>query len=330
MHSFTILHTLLFIIGHAFAAYDDSAKTNLAVYWGQNSLKLSEPDPNAQGRLSKYCADPDVDIIIIAFISALNNAKGEIELNLANQLWYAQGGQPYPAPKTGADIKTCQTTNQKTILLSFGGAETAADKGYASDDEAKAGAKKIWEMFGPKTAASGIRPFDDAVVDGFDFDFEDETAVFASRHRDAFIKELSSLARAAETAVGKKFYFSAAPECTQKNSLMSSIKYDMVFVQFYNNPTCDVRKYQQGESANTFFNQWDEIANSNSTKFFVGLPGFSSAATNGGYVSPENLTGYLKPALSLTNMAGAMVWDASQAWANDMYHKKVNTALVSK
>jgi len=329
MYSTTILHTLLFIIGHAFAAYDNSSKTNLAVYWGQNSLHIESPDPKAQGPLSQYCADTDVDIIIIAFISALNNANGEVELNLANQLWYTPGGQPYPAPITGADIKTCQSNNQKTILLSFGGSQTGTEKGYASDEEAKTGAKKIWDMFGPKTASSGVRPFGDAVVDGFDFDFEDEAGVFASRHRDAFIKELSSIAKAAETAGGKKFYFSAAPECMQKNSLISSIKYDMIFVQFYNNPTCDVRKYQSGESAYTYFTQWDEIAKANGTKFFVGLPGFESAATNGGYVSPTNLTGYLKQAHSLPNMAGAMVWDASQAWANDLYHKKVNTALAS-
>jgi chitinase len=329
MHSTTILHTLLFIIGHAFAAYDNSSKTNLAVYWGQNSLGLKSPDPKAQGPLSQYCADEDVDIIIIGFISALVGSKGEIELNLANQLNWSEGAQPYPAPQTGADIKTCQKTNNKTILLSFGGQEKNLDKGYTSDSEAQAGAKKIWDMFGPKTTTSSVRPFDDAVVDGFDFDFEDTAENFASRHRDAFIKELSSLVKAEETTAGKKFYFSAAPECMQKNSLISSIKYDMVFVQFYNNPTCDVDKYQPGEATNTYFNQWDEIAKANGTKFFVGLPGFSSAALAGGYVSPTNLTGYLKQAHSLPNMAGAMVWDASQAWANELYHKKVNTALLS-
>src|SRR5438477_3751667 len=62
-----------------------------------------------------------------------------------------------------ADIKTCQAAGKK-ILLSLGGA--AGSYGFTSDTQAQTFADTLWNLFGGGT--SSTRPFDDAIVDGFD------------------------------------------------------------------------------------------------------------------------------------------------------------------
>lgn len=84
------------------------------------------------------------------------------------------------------DIKTCQAAG-KTILLSIGGA-TYSEGGFTSTTAATAGAQLIWETFGPDSNSSALRPFGDAVVDGFDFDFEATVSNMAT-----FGNELRSL-----------------------------------------------------------------------------------------------------------------------------------------
>lgn len=49
----------------------------------------------------------------------------------------------------------------------------------------------IWETFGPDSKSSALRPFGDAVVDGFDFDFEATVSNMAT-----FGNELRSLMNA--------------------------------------------------------------------------------------------------------------------------------------
>jgi chitinase len=315
MFSLTILSTLLFFISQSFAGFDASAKTNVAVYWGQNSIGTTDGD--AQGPLADYREENNgVDIIVIVFVTAINNADGKVQLNLANQL---SAEIPPHTPATAEGIKACPD-NGKTDLLSIAGAKTYSERGYASKDAAEAGANTIWKMFGPKqTSDTTNRPFDNGVVDGFDFDLEVDKTVFEDRYMGAFITILKSLATA-ETL------FSAAPQCQGENIIDGSITYDMLFVQFYNHPACEL----SAASPTPSFSQWNDWANGNSTKFFVGLPaGLKAAGT--GYVSPDQLATYLKPS-DFSNMAGAMLWDASQSWANKdangmMYHKKVKSAL---
>jgi chitinase len=129
------------------------------------------------------------------------------------------------------DIKTCQS-NGKKILLSIGGA-TYSEGGFSSSDAAVAGANHLWEVFGPQQSGSSApRPFDDAVIDGFDFDFEataNNIAPFASQLRSLMDADAS-----------KTFYLSAAPQCPYPDAYDSSFmqgatSLDLVWVQFYNN-----------------------------------------------------------------------------------------------
>jgi chitinase len=94
----------------------------------------------------------------------------------------------------------------------------------------------------------------------------------------------------------------------------------MVLVQFYNNDVCDVR-------AGFNFEKWNDWARNKSTVFLVGLPAKQQAAPAGGYVPTEQLGAVMKKAKGGERMGGAMLWDASQAWWNDGYHRKVKEAL---
>lgn len=93
-------------------------------------------------------------------------------------------------------------------MLSVGGA-TYTEGGFSSSTAAVAAAQNVWAMFGPSQPGSTVnRPFGDAVVDGFDFDFESYTQNMAP-----FGSELRDLMNAATAAGGKRYYLSAAPQC---------------------------------------------------------------------------------------------------------------------
>jgi chitinase len=325
MHACSILYALSVFVSQAFADYNASSNSNMAISWGQNSINIRE-GPGAQERLATYCADVNIGIVIISFVPVLVDVKGMLELNLANQLLRTTDDiQPYPAANTRDDIKECQNKG-KTILLSFGGAEATAEQGYKNNSHAESGAEAVWNMFGPSNGSSNAtheRPFGDAVVDGFDFDFEVTDEFLKVKHLDTFVKNLSELAK--DTSNSKKFYLTAIPECTPKNTLTSLVDvFDMWFVQFYNNEPCNIRS----STSDTAFSQWATWAEGNKTKFFVGLSAGPTAAQPASFAPPgKTLSGFLSKAQSHNSMAGAMLWDASQAWNNSNYHQSVKNAL---
>jgi chitinase len=167
--------------------FSAKSSSNVAVYWGQNSYGQGTGDL-AQQRLADYCADTNVDIIPLAFLYQMTTGLGgEPVINFANQgnnCTAFNGTALLDCPQIGDDITTCQNQYNKTILLSIGGA-TYTEGGFSSSDLANATAKQMWETFGPtsssttsnsttkrQSAAAVDRPFGNATVDGFDFDFE--------------------------------------------------------------------------------------------------------------------------------------------------------------
>jgi chitinase len=50
------------------AAFDNSSKKNVAMYWGQGS---------GQAPLSELCANPNVDIVNIAFVNEFPKQRGD-------------------------------------------------------------------------------------------------------------------------------------------------------------------------------------------------------------------------------------------------------------
>lgn len=209
-------------------------------------------------RKADLISDTNVDIIPMAFLTQLRNTPSLNFANSQNDCPLFPGTSLIDCSSTiGEDIKTCQQQYGKKILLSIGGA-TYTEGGFSSADEATAAADNIWAMFGPAAAnttpvanasfsssyrrrqevgnprlskrqAAALRPFGDAVLDGFDFDFESTVTnmvPFASRLRTLMDGDAS-----------KQYYFSAAPQCPYPdladNELLSSdVKFDAVFVRY--------------------------------------------------------------------------------------------------
>jgi chitinase len=259
----TLFLFLLAFLPTTLAWFDPSSPNNLAIYWGQNSAGRK----TTQSRLITYCDNPHLDIIILSFLTRFNSTldPGNPVLNFANQ-GLAEKGDPvkctlfpgselFKCPELEEDIQLCQKKMGKTVLLSFGG-DAYTEGGFKSEEDAVEMAGRVWKMFGPPTPPHSpsdafhpysrspgspsskdlLRPFGHASVDGFDFDFEGPNL-----HSLPFAKELRRLMDeyTAGAGKGRKFFLSAAPQCSYPDvwmkSIMEGAELDMVFVQFYNN-----------------------------------------------------------------------------------------------
>lgn len=265
---------------------------NVALYWGQNSFGDQQP-------LGYYCDSDDFDIVIVSFL----NDFPELGLNLANQCGDTFSSGLLHCPAVGADIKTCQQKG-KTVLLSLGG--IYGTYGFNDDQEGEDFATVLWNKFGG--GSDDERPFDDAVVDGFDFDFENQnqvgTVAFATALRALYAEDPS-----------KQYYLSASPQCVYPDAsvgdVLANVPLDFAFIQFYNN-VC---------SLDGSFN-WDawqlfaETAPNPDIQLFVGLPGGPSSATSG-YVDLATVEEQVNDSiLSSCNFGGFLLWDASSATNN--------------
>lgn len=225
-----------------------------------------------------------------------------------------------------SDIKACQAKG-KTILLSIGGA-TYSEGGFQTADAATAGAKLIWSTFGPSSNDSTPRPFGDAVVDGFDFDFESTVS-----NMEVFGNELRSLMDADKS---NTYFLTAAPQCVYPDAadnamLNGAVSFDAIWVQFYNN-FCGVQNFKSGTNTQTAFNfdVWDKWAKETSknpdVKVILGVPANTGAAGSG-YLSASDLKPVIDYSATFSSFGGVMLWDASQAYANDGFLDGVRADL---
>ncbi|KAI5959040.1 CHT1 [Candida margitis] len=266
---------ILFILRFTFAS-------NIAAYWGQNA-------GGNQQSLGDYCSSSPADIIILSF---LNNFPS-ISLNFANQCSQTFGDGLLHCSQIGQDIKSCQNKG-KIILLSLGGA--TGNYGFSSDSDAKTFATTLWNKFGG--GQDNERPFDDAEVDGFDFDIEnkDQTGY------PALAKQL----QAYFATSSKKFYLSAAPQCPYPDEsvgdLMSQVDLDFAFIQFYNN-YCSIDKQFNWDT-------WSEYAQGKSIKLYLGIAGSSSSAGSG-YVDLSTVQNTISTIKNDASFGGVSIWDIS-------------------
>ncbi|KAE8342798.1 hypothetical protein BDV24DRAFT_129766 [Aspergillus arachidicola] len=312
------------------AALNLDRSNNIAVYWGQNSYGQST-GPYVQQRLSHYCRTTDIDVYQISFLTRINGVGGVPEVNFANagdNCTAFPGTQLLDCPQIAEDIKECQSLG-RTILLSIGGA-TYNEGGFSSEAAATAGAKMIWETFGPVSNASVKRPFGDAVVDGFDFDFEaivNNMPAFANQLRSYYGSDTS-----------KKYYTTAAPQCPYPDAadgpmLDGTVYFDAIWIQFYNN-YCGLQAFVPGSTAQNNFNfdVWDKWAHETSlnknAKVFLGVPGNQGAAGTG-YQPISTVSEIIKYVKQFSSFGGAMVWDASQVYANSGFLSGLRSALGS-
>jgi len=186
----------------------------------------------------------------------------------------------------------------------------------------------IWDTFGPKKEGSkALRPFGDVSLDGFDFDFEanvEHMAPFANALRDLMNKETD-----------KKYYLTAAPQCpypdqSDKEILNGPVDIDAVWVQFYNN-FCGVNNFNKDEKSSKFnFEEWDNwaktVSKNKNVKVLVGVPADTTAASTG-YVPVDKVAEVVEYSKKFESFGGVMMWDVSQAYANEGFIDGVRKAL---
>ncbi|KAH6646261.1 glycoside hydrolase superfamily [Truncatella angustata] len=317
--SLTLLTACLALPEIAHAGFILGSQSNIAVYYGQNSLGKK----GSQQRLSAYCSDSKFNIIPLAFMNGISTPITNFA-NAGDNCTVYSGTQLLNCPQLEQDIILCQNTYQKTIILSLGGA-TYSEGGFSSPTAAQTAAANVWDLFGPNNGAAN-RPFGSAVVDGFDFDFEASTqnaAPFAQKLRDLM-----------DAAHNKKYYLTAAPQCPYpdlaQEEILLNVKLDFVMVQFYNN-YCGALSFDTDVVTQDNFNmeRWDTWARSTSkndkVKILLGVPANTGAGA--GYLSATELTPVINYCKQFSSFGGVMMWDMSQMVANVGFLDGVYAAL---
>lgn len=119
----------------------------------------------------------------------------------------------------------------------------------------------------------------------------------------------------------KYYYLTAAPVCALNaanapaQDLLNKITFDMVFVQFYNSDDCGIQtdKYDFKK-----WSTWAQTSANPQVRIFMGIPGDHKVTETpgNGYLAPDQLKGKIASSKSDSGFAGALIWDASQAFNN--------------
>ena len=150
-------------------------------------------------------------------------------------------------------------------------------------------------------------------MDGFDIDNENHNTsyyeTFASALRQQFASDPT-----------KTYYLSAAPQCPLPDEsipLGAMTQADFVWVQFYNNPSCNL----DSDGFQASFAAWSANLSASSTtpgkpRVYIGAGAFEGAGS--GYVGGAGLSIPISMAreLYVDNLGGIMLWDGSEALAN--------------
>ncbi|KAF3917938.1 Endochitinase [Dactylellina cionopaga] len=324
-------------------SYGATFKNMTAVYWGQNAAYEGiNKTVNYQYDLWTTCNNPNVDIVLVSFVTKFKGIAGFPVINLSNQcgnvFMYAENAKNktdiLTCPSIGDQIQQCQAIGKK-ILLSLGGA-TWNEPGWPSVQAARDSANSIWAMFGPPGGAPfKYRPFGNATMDGYDLDFE---KVINKPNSDAFATLLRAKMALVKT---RTFLLTAAPQCVNPDAALdlalTKVAFDAIFIQFYNN-ACQVSSWVKGkpQTTNASFNMqawqtWATTKSANkSIKIFIGLLGGGLKGTTG-YLSLPTTQKVVAESLSkYANFGGASFWDASVLNVNKSYLGGIRDVLTGK
>jgi chitinase len=199
------------------------------------------------------------------------------------------------------------------VILSLGGAVGAYSLG--SQEEAETIGQNLWDAYGNTSGGTVPRPFNDAFVNGWDFDIESNSG------NEYYQYLISQLRSNFASDPGNTYYITGAPQCPipepNMEGIITSAQFDYLWVQFYNNPGCSV-----GGSLN--FDDWvSNIANTPSAdaKIFIGVPASPLAATGTSsgsqyYLTPGDLASLVGGYQSNFAFGGVMMWSAGFSDAN--------------
>lgn len=291
--------------------FNAAARDNLAVYYGQTPATYS-------GGLLAVCENSNVDIVILAFVYSFFSSNGYPSADFGSTSCSGQtDAQAQTAPglqncsALATQIASCQRSGKK-VLVSLGG--YVANTSISSDTQATSLATTLWNLFGAGTGEDpDLRPFGpDVVVDGFDIDNENgdpshyETLALSLRQHYA-------------SDPSKKYYLSSAPQCPQPDASIPTGVFslsDFVWVQFYNNPSCNL----DSAGFQASFAAWSRSLPQGFTsttggppRLYIGAGAWSGAGS--GYVADSDLQSRISLArdLNVHNLGGIMLWDGSEA-----------------
>ncbi|XP_014493423.1 acidic endochitinase-like [Vigna radiata var. radiata] len=265
-----LLLPLLFI-----SFFKPSHAGGISVYWGQNGN---------EGSLADACNTGNYQYVNIAFWSTFGSGQTP-QLDLA--------GHCDPSINNcnvfSDQIKECQSNDIK-VLLSLGG--ESGNYTLSSADDATQVANYIWNNF--LGGQSSSRPLGDAILDGVDFDIEAGNGQY-----------WDDLARALK-GFNSQLLLTAAPQCpipdAQLDTAIQTGLFDIVWVQFYNNPPCEY-------SSGNLISSWNQWTSSQAKQLFLGVPASTDAAESG-FIPADVLTSQVLPTIKgSSKYGGVMLWD---------------------
>ncbi|RDW62814.1 hypothetical protein BP5796_11116 [Coleophoma crateriformis] len=294
--------------------FNAQSSENIAVYFGQTGATSLDS-------LSELCADPSIDIVILAFVIAQLDGGIYPQVNFGS----ACGGQTaamkseapglLSCPLLAAEIEKCQSVYNKKVLLSIGGATSQIS--FTTPDEAIIFASVLWELFGPvgKTSVN-LRPFGNVSVDGFDIDNEDNLPNFYDKFASTLRSHYSSTS-------SKTYYLSSAPQCPYpdaSNPLAMLLLCDFVWVQFYNNAGCEIGSSDFSTSVEGWSAHLQSSTLNPPPRLYIGAPSFPAAGSTaysaiGSAGGMENIAKEVK-SIGVSNLGGIMFWDGSEGLDN--------------
>ncbi|KAL0779178.1 hypothetical protein CaCOL14_003662 [Colletotrichum acutatum] len=321
-------------------AHSSSQKTTSAspllglnLYWGQ----YGQPTD----RLSSYCDAPGVTSVSLSFVTySPKNSAGYPGTNFAG---HCGGEVYYKNPKTGEDTKLimncdyvkkdiqyCQAKGIKVLLAIGGYCPTGGPCSYDIDSEQDGHefGDLLHKTFGPYDQGwNGPRPFDISetehiAVDGFDFDLE-----FKYADQKPWIKMVEKLRSCGI------YHISAAPQCPtsdtwfQLKELIYNAQFDSLFIQFYNNPGCQITDTPNYDDWETVISQ---TSKSKDAKLYIGVLASVESGWNG-YAPPSTIKDLICKYQSKPHFGGVSIWDATRGAINQIngqsFHEAIADAL---
>ncbi|CAN6460891.1 unnamed protein product [Victoria cruziana] len=257
---------------------------SVVIYWGQNEK---------EGTLASTCATGKYAIVNIAFLSVFGNGQTP-QLNLAGHC--DPSNSTDSCTSLSSDIVSCQQKNIK-VLLSIGGG--LGSYGLSSLADAVSFSNYLWNNFLGGNSTS--RPLGSAVLDGIDFDIEQGSSQY-----------YSALAISLRAHSSRRVYLSAAPQCPFPDAILGPAiglgLFDYVWVQFYNNPSCE---YSSSNMIPFFLSwtRWNFNIGIPTSKIFLGLPASADAASSGFILNTTLISNVLPIVKAYPRYGGVMLWN---------------------
>ncbi|KFG77460.1 Subgroup B chitinase B5 [Metarhizium anisopliae] len=278
-------------------------------YWGQNGGGILENND-----LAHYCSNgAGIDVVVLSFLFQYGSGNRIPFGNIGQSCTIVSSGEGQQCEALAAAIETCKSNGVK-VIISLGGSRGAYS--LSSQDEAEAIGQNLWDAYGnTKNTGRVPRPFGKTFVDGWDFDIESNSG---NEYYGFLIAKLrSNFASDSEN----RYFITGAPQCPvpepNMGQIISKAKFDYLWIQFYNNPSCSVDGTINFEDWKTFVAKTPSAC----AKLFIGVPAHPLAANGVGtgaryYLEPYKLASLVGQYRDDPAFGGVMMWSAGFSDAN--------------